>query len=287
MVAGALVVVGTPIGNLGDLSPRAVEALGSVDALACEDTRRTGRLLVHAGVAAPPLLLVNEHTERQAAAGIVARIAAGERIGLVSDAGMPLVSDPGGQLVAAVVAAGLAVEVVPGPTAMTAALALAGIDTSRVAFEGFLPRSGTSRRDRLEELAAEVRTLVLYEAPHRLARTLADLADALGPARPAAWCREVTKLHEEVRRATLGTLAADAAAGSPRGEYVLVVAGRPPLPEAGDETVRAAVRAALDDGCSVRDASRRVAAALGVARTRAYEVALELAAGAGGDAVAE
>ena len=198
MSEGVLVLVGTPIGNLGDLSPRAAEALAGADVVCCEDTRRTGKLLAHAGIPRPTLVVVNEHTEEREVPRIVERLGRGERVALVSDAGMPGISDPGERLVAAAVAAGHAVEAVPGPSAGLTALVVSGLPTGRFVFEGFLPRKGSSRRERLAAVSAEPRTAVLYEAPHRLARTLEDLAAACGPDRRVVVARELTKLYEQV-----------------------------------------------------------------------------------------
>lgn len=276
MTSGVLVLVATPIGNLGDLSPRAVEALGSADAVCCEDTRRTGRLLGHAGVPAPRLIVANEHTEATAAAEVGRRLDAGERVAVVTDAGMPAVSDPGGRLVRAAVDAGHRVEVVPGPSAAVAALALSALPTTRWAFEGFLPRKGRDRSARLGEIAVEPRTVVLYEAPHRLARTVDDLVAACGPERPTAIARELTKLHEEVWRGTLAGAVEWIDAHPPKGEFVIVLGGAAPAPSADDPTVEAALRDALASGASTRDAASTVAAALGVPKRRAYQLAVAL-----------
>ena len=186
---GALVLVGTPIGNLGDLSPRAVEALAGASLVCCEDTRRTGRLLQHAGIGRATLRTVNDHTEVRAIAEVLRRIRAGERVAVVTDAGMPGISDPGERMVRAVVDAGGTVEVVPGPSAVIAALVTSGLPAGRFVFEGFLPRKGSGRTSRLAAVAAEPRTTVLYEAPHRVARTLADLAAACGDDRRVAVAR--------------------------------------------------------------------------------------------------
>jgi 16S rRNA (cytidine1402-2'-O)-methyltransferase len=273
-VTGALVLVGTPLGNLGDLSPRAAEALRSADVVACEDTRRTGRLLQHLGVAAPAMVVVNEHTEYDRAGDLVERVAGGARVVLVSDAGMPAVSDPGRRLVAAVLEAGLAVEVVPGPTALVAALVLSGLDTDRFVFEGFLPRKGSDRARRLAEVAAERRTVVLYEAPHRLSRTLGDLVEAAGPDRPVAVARELTKLHEEVWRGTLGEARDRAEAAPPRGEHVLVLGGAPvTVRQWTDDELRALVADALGRGLSRRDAVAEVVARTGEIKRRVYDLA--------------
>src|SRR5690348_17157514 len=237
MSTGVLVVVATPIGNLGDLAPRAVEALAGVDALCCEDTRRTGRLLQHAGVAAPKLIVANEHTEAAAAAEVADRLARGERVAVVSDAGMPGISDPGERLVAVAVSGGHDVEVVPGPSAVVAALAISGLPTARWVFEGFLPRKGKERAERLEAVAQERRTVVLYEAPHRLARTLADLVAVCGGERSVAVARELTKLHEEVWRGPLAGALAWAEEREPPGEFVLVVAGAAPPADPDDDAI--------------------------------------------------
>jgi 16S rRNA (cytidine1402-2'-O)-methyltransferase len=272
-----LVLVGTPIGNLADLSARAVDALRAADAICCEDTRRTGRLLRHAGVERRPLLVVNDHTEAAAVAGVLDRLGRGERVAVVTDAGMPGIADPGERLVRAALEAGHAVEVVPGPSAAVAAVVVSGLPTSRWVFEGFLPRRGGSRTERLAELALERRTVVLYEAPHRLARTLADLAAACGPERRVAVGRELTKLHEQTWRGTLEGAVAWVEAQPPRGELVIVLDGAPEPGPADDAAVAAAVQARLDAGDSTRDAAATVAAALGVSRRRAYDAAVRAA----------
>jgi 16S rRNA (cytidine1402-2'-O)-methyltransferase len=268
-----LVLVGTPIGNLGDLSPRAVDALQAADAICCEDTRRTGRLLQHAGVPHKPLVVVNDHTEEAATGGVLARLAAGERVAVVTDAGMPGISDPGERLVRAAVDAGHAVEVVPGPSAAVTALVASGLPAGRFVFEGFLPRKGSGRTARLAEVAAERRTVVLYEAPHRLARTVDDLLAACGADRRVAVGRELTKLHEELWRGTLAEAAAWVAAYPPRGEIVVVLEGAAPPPAASADDVEAAVQRRLDAGDSKRDAAATVAAALGVPKRTAYDIA--------------
>src|SRR5690606_1267921 len=222
---GALVLVATPIGNLRDLSPRAADELAGADVVCCEDTRRTGKLLSLAGIERRPLVVVNEHTEARETPRVLERLARGQRVVLVSDAGIPGVSDPGERLVAAAVRAGHTVEVVPGPSAALAALVVSGLPTGRFVFEGFLPRKGPARRERIAAVAAEPRTIVLYEAPHRLARTLADLAAACGAERRVAIARELTKLHEEVWRGTLGDAVAWVGEREPPGEIVVVLEG--------------------------------------------------------------
>jgi 16S rRNA (cytidine1402-2'-O)-methyltransferase len=268
---GSLVLVATPIGNLGDLSPRAREALAGAALVCCEDTRRTGRLLHHAGIAGARLAVCNEHTEAARIPEVLEVLGDGGDVAVVTDAGTPGISDPGERLVRAVLDAGYEVTTVPGPVAAVAALVVSGLSTARYVFEGFLPRTGRARADRLAELAGERRTIVVYEAPHRVLRTMADLAAALGDDRPVSVARELTKLHETVVHGTL----ADVELGEPRGEYVLVVAGAPDLTAAPDEdTVRAALRAELAAGTSRRDAATAVAQRLGVARRVAYDLAI-------------
>ncbi len=274
---GRLVLVATPIGNLGDLSPRGVEALARADVIACEDTRRTGRLLHHFGISGPRLMVVNDHTERAQTAEVVRHLDQGRTVAVVSDAGTPGISDPGERLVKAALAAGHDVSSLPGPSAALAALVISGLAANRFAFEGFLPRRGSGRTERLAALAGEQRTIVLYESPHRLARTLTDLAALLGSDREVSVARELTKLHEETWRGTLAeALVRWVDEGhEPRGEYVLVVAGAPERPiEASD--VDEALSAALGRGASVRDAATEVASALGVGKRAVYDRALQL-----------
>jgi len=271
---GVLVLVATPIGNLGDLSERAVDALASADAVCCEDSRRTGRLLQHAGVTAPKLLTVNDHTEVAAIAEVLRRLSVGERVVVVTDAGTPGISDPGERLVGAAIREDHAVEVIPGPSALVTALVGSGLPAGRFVFEGFLPRKGSGRTQRLTALAAEPRTAVLYEAPHRLARTLADLVETCGGDRPVVLARELTKQHEGWWRGDLAGALAATEVRAPRGEYVVVVGGAPPPPEPKDEEVEQALRAAAAEGASTRDAAAEVARTLGVSRRRAYELAV-------------
>ncbi len=220
--APTLHLVATPIGNLGDLAPRAVEVLGSVALVCCEDTRRTGRLLQHAGIRATRLAVCNEHTELSRIADVLDTLLAGDDVALVTDAGTPGISDPGERLVRATLDAGFRVSAVPGPVAAVTALVISGLPTSRYVFEGFLPRSGKERSNRLADIAAEQRTVVIYEAPHRIQRTVHDLAAACGGDRQVAIARELTKLYETVTRGSLGSIDI----GDPRGEYVIVLAGR-------------------------------------------------------------
>ncbi len=273
---GRLVLVGTPIGNLGDLSPRALETLGEATVVACEDTRRTGRLLSHFGIASPTYIVVNEHTEGDAVERVLRHVQNGDVVVLVSDAGMPGVSDPGEFLVAQAIAAGITVEVVPGPSAVLHALVASGLTTSRFVFEGFIPRKGAERTRRLRELSTELRTTVLFEAPHRLERTLHDLADACGGERQIVLARELTKLHEEIWRGSLDEVVARCAEVDPRGEYVLVLEGAPPAAEVDDAQIATAVADGLARGLSKRDASAEVAEAFNVARNRVYDIAIAL-----------
>jgi 16S rRNA (cytidine1402-2'-O)-methyltransferase len=273
---GRLVLVATPIGNLADLSPRAVDILAHADAIACEDTRRTGRLLQHAGIPAPRLIVANEHSEAAAAAAVRRLLDGGATVAVVTDAGMPGISDPGERLVRAALAGGHDVEVVPGPSAALTALVASGLPADRFVFEGFLPRSGPARRDRLADLATERRTIVLFEAPHRLVRTLGDLVAVLGAERSVAVGRELTKLHEEVRRSSLGDALEQARTVAPRGEHVVVLAGAPAPPPADDDAVRAALEAALASGADRRRAVAEVTAALGVPKRVVYDASLRI-----------
>ncbi|MGH9212293.1 MAG: 16S rRNA (cytidine(1402)-2'-O)-methyltransferase [Acidimicrobiales bacterium] len=276
--------MGTPIGNLGDLAPRAIDCLTTADVICCEDTRRTGRLLQLAGIARRedvPLVVVNDHTEAAETPRLLARLARGDRVAVVSDAGMPGISDPGERLVRSAVEAGYRVEVVPGPSAMVTALVASGLPAGRFVFEGFLPRKGAARADRLAVLAGEPRTAVLFEAPHRLARTLADLVVACGPDRPVAVARELTKLHEEVWRGDLAGALTWVGEREPPGEIVVVLGGARPAPPPGDEQVRDALRDVLAQGSSARDAADAVASSLHIPRRRAYALAVGLRTDAG------
>ena len=275
--AGRLVLVATPIGNLGDLAPRAVEALREADVIACEDTRHSRKLLDHAGIQPRRLVAVHAHNEAESAARLVEEIRTGGlTVAFVTDAGTPGISDPGERLVAAAVDAGVHVDLVPGPSAVVAALVLSGLPTGRFCFEGFLPRKGRERAEALAALAAEPRTTVLYEAPHRLAPTVADLAEAVGPDRRIAIARELTKRFEDVWRGTLGEAVERSASMEARGEHVLVLEGAPEAPAATGDDVDAAVRRHLDAGLSTRDAAAEAARTLGVPKRVAYQAAVRL-----------
>jgi len=274
---GTLHLVATPIGNLEDVTLRALRVLREVAVIAAEDTRTAAKLCARHGIATP-LLSLHEHNEAARADAIVARLRAGDSVALVSEAGTPGISDPGARLVRAVAAAGLRVEAVPGPCALVAAAALSGLPVDRFVFEGFLPARPAERRRAIGALRAEPRTLVFYEAPHRVVATLRDLADLLGP-REAAAARELTKIHEEVLRGTLPGLAETLdARGEPKGEFVLVVAGAGPETASvvDDDTLRRALAQALADGASRRDAVDAVATSFDAPRNRVYRLALDL-----------
>ena len=274
---GVLVLVGTPIGNLGDLSPRAVEVLRTADVIACEDTRRTRQLLTAAGVpAGRRLIAVHDHNEAAQVKGVLARLDGGQTVAVVTDAGMPGISDPGERLVAAAVAAGHRIDVVPGPSAAVAALVVSGLPTGRWCVEGFLPRKGRDRSRRLAELAAETRTSVLFESPRRVQATAADLAQAMGGERRVAVARELTKKFEEVWRGTLSEAVAHLAEVEPLGEFVLVIAGAPEREPATDSDVEDALRARLASGVPKRDAVAEVAADLAVPKRQVYDAAVKL-----------
>jgi 16S rRNA (cytidine1402-2'-O)-methyltransferase len=272
-MTGRLVLVATPIGNLGDLSPRAVETLSQSSLILCEDTRHSGKLLSHAGISGVRLAVCNEHTEHERSRDVLSLLDAGQTVTLITDAGTPGISDPGSRLVRAVVDAGHVVSAVPGPAAFVMALVISGFDTSRFVFEGFLPRSGRERASRLAAVAAESRTTVIYEAPHRVERTIADLAAACGGDRRVAMARELTKIYEAVWRGSLEAAVAHLGSTAPRGEYVIVVEGAPPRGEVSDDEIRSALHLALE-GHSRKDAVEAVVGQLEVPKRRVYDLAL-------------
>jgi 16S rRNA (cytidine1402-2'-O)-methyltransferase len=279
---GRLVLVATPIGNLGDLSPRACEVLATADLICCEDTRRTRALLSASGITAKGpngdrLLSLHGHNEAARLERVAGAVAGGATVAVVSDAGTPGISDPGAWLAAQLAAAGETVSTVPGPSSVVGALVVSGLPADRFCVEGFLPRKGPERRRRIGGLMADARTSVVLEAPSRVASTLAELA-ATDPERPVAVVRELTKVHEEVWRGTLAEAAATFAARDVRGEIVLVVGGAPAAAPADEAAVEAAVREALDDDPTAgpRQVAERVAASLDVPRRRAYEAALRV-----------
>jgi 16S rRNA (cytidine1402-2'-O)-methyltransferase len=280
--AGTLFVVATPIGNLRDLTPRAADVLRDADVLLAEDTRHTQQLLNACGVTRPggSIESLHEHNERERVAGLVERLRGGVSMALVSDAGTPLMSDPGALLVEEAARAGVAIVAVPGPCAAIAALSIAALPSQRFAFEGFLPAKPAARRRALEALAGETRTLVFYEAPHRVAASLADMAAAFGEGREAAVAREITKKFETVHRGTLGALAQRATTDPDmtRGEIVVVVSGAEARDETAANTAAAsAVLRALLEELPVSQAAKLAARITGRGRNELYELALAIA----------
>ena len=274
-VAGKLYLVPTPIGNLGDISRRAAETLSAVDFIAAEDTRVTVKLLNHLELK-KPMVTYHRHNCDTAGPAILRRLEAGESCALVTDAGTPGISDPGEDLVALCAAAGVRVESIPGPCALTAALSVSGLPTARFVFEGFLPMNKKNRKARLDALAREERTMIFYEAPHKLRATLDDLAAALGPNRRIALCRELTKLHEEVVRTTLGEAVSRYGSQEPRGEFVLVAAGCPPQTGSGDEDAALVRTEELRrTGLPLKEAAARAAEEFGVKKRALYNRALQ------------
>lgn len=274
-MAGTLYLVPTPIGNLGDISRRCRDTLAEADFIAAEDTRVTLKLLNHLELK-KPLVSYYEHNKAESGPRIAARLLAGESCALVTDAGSPAISDPGEDLVALCAREGIPVSAIPGPCAAVTALSISGLPTGRFTFEGFLAMNRKNRRAHLKELRGETRTMLFYEAPHKLCATLADLREVFGPDRRVALCRELTKLHEEVRRTTLGEAADWYAANPPKGEFVLVVEGGAPAAEETPtlEAGLARVAALRAEGCSLRDAARQTAAELGLPRKALYDLAL-------------
>lgn len=270
-----LCLVPTPIGNLSDISPRARQALADADFIAAEDTRVALRLLNHLGLK-KPLVSYYEHNKEGSGPKIVARILTGQRCALVSDAGSPAISDPGEDLVRLCAEAGIPATAIPGPCAAITALSISGLPTGRFCFEGFLSTNKKSRQAHLDGLRSETRTMIFYEAPHKLTATLADLSAVFGAERRISLCRELTKLHEEVLRTTLGEAAAYYAEHAPRGEFVLIVEGAAPLaPEAVSEAdALEAVRALIGQGLSRKDAVRRVSEQTGIPKNELYNAAV-------------
>lgn len=275
-MTGRFVLVATPIGNLADITTRAVDALREADIICCEDTRHSSKLLQHIGVSEKPLVIVNEHTEHDAREKLVSMVAQGKVVALITDAGSPGVSDPGERIVRAMIDAGLTVSATPGPSAAIMAVTLSGLPSARFVFEGFLPRSGVERKERLEMLAIEPRTAVLYEAPHRLHKTLVDLESMCGADRRIVIAAELTKVHELIWRGTLHDAVKRHADAEPRGEFVLVLDGAAPAAPPSDEQLLAAIRAEIDGGASRKDAASRVSARFGVSKRHVYELTLTL-----------
>ena len=275
-MAGMLYLVPTPIGNLGDVSERAREILESADFIAAEDTRVTLKLLNHLGIK-KTLVSYYEHNKAFKGDQIVERILAGETCAQVSDAGSPAISDPGEDLVRQCVAAGITVSAIPGPCAAITALSISGQSTGRFCFEGFLSTSKKSRREHLDSLKQERRTMIFYEAPHKLANTLSDLLETFGPDRSISLCRELTKLHEEVIRTTLQGAVTYYQENAPKGEFVLIVAGAPEevVESASPEDAAGRVAQLMEEGMSRKDAIRQTAQELGLPKNVVYEAALK------------
>ena len=276
-MAGMLYLVPTPIGNLGDISIRCRQTLEQADFIAAEDTRVTLKLLNHLGIK-KSLISYFEHNKSLKGEAIVARILAGETCALVSDAGSPAISDPGEELVKQCAEAGITVCAIPGPCAVITALSISGQSTGRFCFEGFLSTAKKSRREHLESLVGEQRTMVFYEAPHKLLATLEDMAQVFGADRSISLCRELTKLHEEVVRTTLGGAIEQYTQQPPKGEFVLVVAGaQPPEKETFTATDAAArVRQLMEEGLSRKDAVKQAAKELDLPKNAVYDAALNI-----------
>ena len=277
VVHPGLWLVATPIGNMEDIAPRAAHVLRDAAMILCEDTRHSGSLLKRIGVTGARLVVANDHTEHDAAGVMLGALASGAVVAVITDAGSPGVSDPGERLVRAAIEAGHPVHAVPGPAAFVMAATVSGLPTARIAFDGFLPRSGAERRNALTETARERRTTVLYEAPHRLARTLEDLRGACGGARRVALARELTKMHENVWRGTLDEACAHVASVEPRGEYAVVIEPAAAADaDVTDDAIADELRTRISAGVSRRDAVDEVTTALGVPRKRVYGISVGL-----------
>ena len=269
-------LVATPIGNLEDLSPRGAAVLRASSMICCEDTRHSGSLLKRIGASPERLVVTNEHTEHDAIETVLTALASGATVSVITDAGTPAISDPGERLVKAAIAAGYSVHSTPGAVAFVMAAAMSGLPTARIAFDGFLPRSGAERRERLTEVARERRTTVLYEAPHRLERTLSDLAEVCGGDRLVVLAREMTKLHEDMWRGTMAEAVKHAQTVEPRGEYAVVIG--PAVFESidiTDDEIVNELSKRLASGFTKRDAIDEVTAALGLPRKRVYTLATQ------------
>ena len=274
-MAGTLYLVPTPIGNLGDISPRMADTMAQADFIAAEDTRVSLKLLNHLGLKKPMISYYRHNTEAGGRA-VLERLLAGESCALVTDAGTPAISDPGQELVAQCAQQGIDVVAIPGPCALVTALAVSGQPTDRFTFEGFLPMNKKNRRAHLDSLKGEERTMVFYEAPHKLAATLSDLAAAFGEERPISLCRELSKLHEEVRRTTLGEAVRWYEENQPKGEFVLVIRGAEPVEEqeATLEDGLARVEVLRAGGASLKDAVKQAARELDLSKNELYDLAL-------------
>lgn len=274
---GSLILIATPIGNLSDIAPRAAAALRDADVVYCEDTRHSRQLLTHLGIRGQKLVSLHEHNEAARISEVVTRLAEGQNVALISDAGMPVISDPGQRLVAAVAEAGYSVTAIPGPNAALMALAISGLPAERFRFEGFLPARGSARTQRLQVIAQSPETTILYEAPQRVEKTLSDLLEVGGADRQIAITRELTKLHEEVWRGSLQTAQDYVATKPSRGEYTLVLAGATNVPGLiTDDVITTSLKAQLSTGVSRRDAIAQITKQYGVPRKRVYALALDL-----------
>lgn len=274
-MAGILYLVPTPIGNLGDISPRMAETMAEADFIAAEDTRVSLKLLNHMGLK-KPLVSYHRHNTEAGGQAVLTRLLAGETCALVTDAGTPAISDPGQELVALCAQNGIEVVAIPGPCAMVTALAVSGQPTDRFTFEGFLPMNKKNRRAHLDSLRGEVRTMVFYEAPHKLTATLSDLCDTFGPDRPISLCRELSKLHEEIIRTTLGQALSLYSDSAPKGEFVLVIRGAEQAAECAAtlEDGLARVEQLREQGASLKDAVRQAAGELSLSKNELYDRAL-------------
>jgi 16S rRNA (cytidine1402-2'-O)-methyltransferase len=274
--AGTLYIVGTPIGNLEDMTFRAIQVLQQVDYIAAEDTRHTGKLLHHFQISTPQISY-HDHNRRQRLPELIAKLKQGRSIALVSDAGMPGISDPGYELVCGCVEANIPVVPIPGVTAAITALTASGLRSDRFLFEGFLPAKSKERRDRLEQFTAEPRTLIFYEAPHRLLDLLIDVAEVLGGDRPIVLARELTKLHEEFRRCTVAEAIAHYQEQEPQGEFTVVLQGASgDTPALSETALKSELRALLQQGLSRSQASRQLAQHTALSRQQIYQLALSL-----------
>lgn len=273
---GTLYLVPTPIGNLGDISRRMADTLAEVDFIAAEDTRVSLKLLNHLEIK-KPMLTYHRHNTETGGQAVIDRLLAGENGALITDAGMPAISDPGEELVARCAQLDIPVVAIPGPCALVAALAVSGQPTGRFTFEGFLAMNKKNRRSHLDSLRHEERTMIFYEAPHKLAATLRDLSDTFGPERPVSLCRELSKLHEEVRRTTLGEAADYYRDNAPKGEFVLVVRGAEPQEEREatlEDGLALVEKLRAEEGLSLRDGVKRAAKELGLPKNQLYDLAL-------------
>ncbi|MBE9076244.1 16S rRNA (cytidine(1402)-2'-O)-methyltransferase [Romeria aff. gracilis LEGE 07310] len=277
--AGALYLVGTPIGNLEDITFRAVRVLNTVDLIAAEDTRHTGKLLQHFQIQTSQVSY-HDHNTQQRIPELIAHLTEGKTLALVTDAGMPGISDPGYELVCACVQQGLTVIPIPGPSAVVTALAVAALPTDRFVFEGFLPAKGKARRDRITALQTESRTILLYESPHRLLQTLTDLATTLSPERPVTLARELTKRYEEFWRGTLADAIAHCTTVPPRGEFTIAIAGAPVSnPVLSEAAILDELKALMQQGLSRSEASRQLAQGTRFSRREVYQLSLRLSDG--------